>query len=78
MRWSVIGGQKTLAGSLVFTTVAVAIGLVIGAGAGEVRFLAVVGAALVLALVEGSLGYGLDNIPVPAVASLLGISALGL
>jgi dolichol kinase len=78
MGWSVIGGEKTLAGSLAFAMVAVVIGLVIGAGAGEVRFLATFGAALVLALVEGSLGYGLDNIPVPAVASLLGISVLGL
>ena len=76
--WSVIGGQRTLAGSLTFSIVSVVIALVIGAGAGEVRFLAAVGAALVLALVEGSLGYGLDNIPVPAVASLLGISVLGL
>jgi len=47
-------------------------------GTGDVRILAVVGAGLVLALVEGSLGYGLDNLPVPAVGSLLGISMLGL
>jgi phytol kinase len=76
--WSVIGGQKTLAGSLTFAMVAVVIALVIGAGAGEVRLLAAVAAALVLAFVEGSFGYGLDNIPVPATASLLGISVLGL
>jgi len=76
--WPVIGGQKTLAGSLTFAMVAVVIALVIGAGAGEVRFLAAVGAALVLAFVEGSFGYGLDNIPLPAIASLLGISVLGL
>jgi dolichol kinase len=76
--WSVIGGQKTLAGSLTFAVVAVLIALVIGAGAGEARFLAAVGAALVLAFVEGCFGYGLDNIPVPATASLLGISVLGL
>ena len=73
-----IGGQKTLAGSLTFAVVAVLIALVIGAGAGEVRFLAAVGAALVLAFVEGSFGYGLDNVPVPTIASLLGISVLGL
>jgi dolichol kinase len=76
--WSVIGGQKTLAGSLTFAVVAVVIALVIGGGAGEVRFLPAVGAALVLAFVEGTIGYGLDNVPVPAVASLLGISVLGL
>jgi len=76
--WSVIGGQKTLAGSLTFAVVTVVIALVIGAGGGDVRFLAAVGAALVLASVEGCFGYGLDNIPVPATASLLGMSVLGL
>jgi len=58
--------------------VTVAIGLLIGIGAGDVRVLAVVGAAAVLAAIEGSLGYGLDNIPVPAAASVLGITWLGL
>ncbi len=76
--WSVIGGQKTLAGSVTFAMVAVVIALVIGAGGGEVRFLSALGAALVLALIEGSFGYGLDNISVPAIGSLLGISVLGL
>ncbi len=76
--WPVIGGRKTLAGSLTFALVTVAIGLLIGIGAGDVRVLAVVGAAAVLAAIEGSLGYGLDNIPVPAAASVLGITWLGL
>ena len=76
--WPVMGGHKTVAGSLAFALVAVAIGLLIGAGAGDVRLLAVFGAALVLAFIEGSIGYGLDNVPVPAVASLLGTSLLGL
>ncbi len=76
--WTVIGGRKTLAGSLTFALVTVAIGLLIGIGAGDVRVLAVVGAAAVLAAIEGSLGYGLDNIPVPAAASVLGITWLGL
>src|SRR2546428_365150 len=76
--WSVMGGHKTLAGSLAFAAVAVGIGLLMGLGTGDVRILAVFGAGLVLALVEGSLGYGLDNLPVPAVGSLLGISMLGL
>jgi phytol kinase len=76
--WPVIGGRKTVAGSLAFAIVTIAIGLLIGAGTGDVRVPAVLGAAVVLAFIEGSLGYGLDNVPVPAVASLLGISLLGL
>lgn len=76
--WPVIGGHKTLAGTLAFAIVAVAIGLVMGVGVGDVRFLAVLGAAAVLAVIEGSLGYGLDNVPVPAVGSLLGVAWLGL
>jgi phytol kinase len=76
--WPVIGGHKTLAGTLAFAMVTVAIGLLMGAGVGDVRFLAVLGSAAVLASIEGSLGYGLDNVPVPGVASLLGISWLGL
>jgi dolichol kinase len=78
VEWPVIGGHKTLAGSLAFVMLAVAIGLLMGIGTSDVRLLAAVCAAVVLALIEGSLGYGLDNVPVPAVASLLGISWLGL
>ena len=76
--WPVIGGHKSVAGTLSFAMVAAAIGLLIGVGLGDVRWLAVAGAAAVLAAIEGSLGYGLDNIPVPAVASALGIAWLGL
>jgi phytol kinase len=78
IEWPVIGGHKTLAGTLAFATMTVAIGVLMSVGVGDVRFLAVIGTAVVLASIEGSLGYGLDNIPVPAVASLLGISWLGL
>ena len=76
--WLVIGGHKTVAGSLAFAVVAFTIGLLFGAGAGDVRILGALGAAVLLALIEGSLGYGLDNVPVPAVGSMLGISLLGL
>jgi dolichol kinase len=76
--WPVIGGHKTLAGSLAFGVVTVAIGLVMGIGVGDMSFLAALGVAAVLTVIEGSVGYGLDNVPVPAVASLLGLSWLGL
>jgi dolichol kinase len=76
--WPVIGGHKTLAGTLAFATVTVAIGLLMSVGVGDVSFLGVLGAAATLAAIEGTLGYGLDNVPVPAVASVLGISWLGL
>jgi phytol kinase len=76
--WSVVGGHKSVAGSLTFAAVAMAIGLIIGVGAGDVRLVAALGTALVLAVIEGSLGYGLDNVPVPAIASLLGVTWLGL
>ena len=76
--WPVIGGQKTIAGTVAFISATIAIGVLLGLGAGDVRLAAVVGAAVVLALIEASLGYGLDNVPVPAVASMLGVSLLGL
>ena len=76
--WRVIGGQKTVAGTAAFISATIAIGVLLGLGTGDVRLAAVVGAAAVLALIEASLGYGLDNVPVPAVASLLGVSLLGL
>jgi dolichol kinase len=76
--WPVIGGHKTIVGSVTFALVTIAIGLLIGFGGSDVRFLAVLGSAIVLTTVEGSLGYGLDNIPVPAVASVLGVTWLGL
>ena len=76
--WPVLGGHKTLAGALSFAMVSVAIGVLIGIGVGDVRLLAILGAAAVLASIEGTLGYGLDNVPVPLVASALGVSWLGL
>ena len=76
--WAVVGGRKTLAGSLAFALVAVAIGVLMGIGAGDFRLVAALAAAVVLTVIEGSIGYGLDNLPVPAVTSLLGIVWLGL
>ena len=76
--WAVVGGRKTLAGSLAFALVAVAIGVLMSIGAGDLRLFAAVAAAVVLTAVEGSVGYGLDNLPVPVVASLVAIAWLGL
>ena len=76
--WPVLGGHKTVAGTLAFLLAATVIGLLFGLGAGDLRVVSVLGAAAVLALIEATLGYGLDNVPVPAVATVLGISLLGL
>lgn len=78
VRWAVLGGQKTLAGSAAFAVLAVGIGVTIGVVTGAPHLYGAIAAAAVLTLVEGSLGYGLDNLPVPAVASALGIVWLGL
>ena len=76
--WAVMGGRKTLSGSAAFYIVAVAAGVLIGVATGGPHWFGVVAAAAVLTTVEGSIGYGLDNLPVPAVASALGIIWLGL
>jgi phytol kinase len=76
--WAVLGGHKTFSGSAAFFAVTVAVGGLIGLAAGELRLVATIAAAAVLATIEGSIGYGLDNLLVPAVASALGIIWLGL
>jgi phytol kinase len=76
--WAVMGGQKTLSGSGAFFIVTLAVGLLIGSATGGPHLLAAVAAAAVLTAIEGSIGYGLDTRPVPALASALGIALLGL
>jgi phytol kinase len=74
--WRVAGGQKTLAGSAAFLAVALALGALF---ATRPEALLLVGAAaLLLAAIEGSIGYGLDNLPLPLVASLIGVRWLGM
>jgi phytol kinase len=75
--WPVVGGRKTAAGSAAFLVVAVAVGVAL-TGLSPGRLPAVMGAALLLTAVEASIGYGLDNLPLPAVASLLAVGWLGL
>jgi dolichol kinase len=75
--WNVVGGRKTVIGSVVFASVTVLVGAaLIGVSSG--RLLLVVPAALVLAALEASVGYGLDNLPIPPMASLLATAWLGL
>lgn len=76
--WAVVGGHKTLSGSVAFYIVTFAVGVLIGVATGGPHLFAALAAAAVLTTIEGSIGYGLDNLPVPAVASTLGIIWLGL
>lgn len=76
--WAVPGGHKTVAGSVTFGVFAAVIGLLIGTVSGEPHVFAAIAAAALLTAIEGSLGYGLDNLPVPAVASVLGVIWLSL
>jgi len=75
--WRVPGGRKTLAGAAAFVVTTVLVGAVL-AGLSSGRLPALVAAALLLAAVEASVGYGLDNLPLPPLASLLATSWLGL
>jgi dolichol kinase len=68
-RWAVWKGAKSLSGSLAFAGVVLVIGLVTTAWA-PIPISAIVVAALLLAVVEGSLGYGLDNLVLPPLAAL--------
>ena len=74
--WRVVGGRKALAGTAAFGVVTVLVGAAL-AGFSPGRLPALLAAALVLAAVEASIGYGLDNLPLPPVASLLAATWLG-
>ncbi len=76
--WNVAGGRKTVCGSLAFFTVASLLGFVFRAFSGETRMMDTLTAAAVLTVLEGCLGYGLDNLLVPVTAALLGEKLLGL
>lgn len=75
-RWRVWKGTKSLGGSLAFFGVALAIGLVATAWA-PLSLGAVAAVALFLALVEGSLGFGLDNLVLPPLAVVSWSAVLG-
>lgn len=75
-RWRVWKGTKSLAGSLAFAGVVLVIGLVATAWA-PIAIAAIVAAAIFLAVVEGSLGFGLDNLVLPPLAVLSWRAVLG-
>jgi dolichol kinase len=76
--WRVGGGRKSALGSVGFFAVAFILGMAFALAAGNGAILAVAAVAGVLALVEATLGYGLDNLFIPVVAGLLGEQWLGL
>jgi phytol kinase len=76
-RWAVWRGTKSLGGSLTFVGVTLLIGVLAAAG-WPVGVGAILAAAIFLALVEGSLGFGLDNLALPPLAVLTWRAVLGL
>ena len=76
LSWVVVGGHKSLAGSAAFAVVALAIGIAIGLAVRDVQLLFAGAAALTVTVAEAGVGYGLDNLLVPVVASVLGVAWL--
>ena len=76
--WRVAGGEKSMLGSLTFFVVAFALGLVFALATGSGAIVGAAAVALAVMAVEGVLGYGLDNLFIPAVAGLLGEQWLSL
>jgi phytol kinase len=74
--WRVGGGTKSMAGSMAFFAVTLTVGLLFTLPMQTLRLLSAV--AVVVAMSEGLVGYGLDNLSIPIVAGLLGRYALGL
>jgi phytol kinase len=76
--WRVAGGRKSVIGSLAFFAVAFALGTAFALAVGNGSILAAAAIAAALTIVEGTLGYGLDNLVIPVLAGLLGAQWLGL
>jgi dolichol kinase len=76
--WRVIGGRKSLSGSLMVFLVSGALATTFSVAAQEPHLLGVLAVATLLTIIEGSLGYGLDNLALPLAAALLGETLLGL
>jgi phytol kinase len=65
-RWPAVGGVKSVAGSAAFFLVALVITAALG-GPG----IAAVSVAVALTVIEGLLGYGLDDLAIPVAAGVL-------
>lgn len=76
--WRVIGGKKSVSGSLSFFIVSAALATIFAVASSDPHPLKAVAVATILTLVEGSLGYGLDNLALPWTAAILGETMLGL
>ena len=75
-RWRVTRGTKSAAGSVAFAVVAAGVGLVAGIWL-PLSVPAILAIAIGLAIVEGTLGYGLDNLVLPPAAAISFRLALG-
>ena len=75
-RWPVLRGTKSLAGTLAFAAVAAGVGLAASIWL-PLTVSAIAAVAIGLALVEGALGFGLDNLALPPIATLAWRVTLG-
>lgn len=75
--WGVMRGRKSLAGSAAFFATVIALGLAGRALGAPLSIGAILATAAAVTVVEGSLGFGLDNLAVPPLAAIAWRSALG-
>lgn len=75
-RWAVWRGTKSLSGSLAFVGVTLLTGLVASLW-GPLGLVAILAVAVILGVIEGMLGFGLDNLVLPPVAVLAWRAVLG-
>lgn len=76
--WPVPGGRKTLGGSLCCVAVALGLAIIFAFLCNSPRAPGVIAFAVLCAAIEGSTGYGLDNLTLPPVAAMLAIDVIGL
>ena len=76
--WSVVGGRKSLSGSGAFFLATLILAFLFSYAACTINVPGLLGTAAILTVLEGGLGYGLDNLPLPLLAGLCGKYWLGL